>query len=102
MTKSEKEVLNNAIEIYGKKPQIIKAVEELSELSQALCKYMNRDCFRDNKLVAHIIEEIADVEVMTTQLKMIFDCKENVDKTKEFKINRLNNRLEELIKEREQ
>jgi len=47
---------------FGNKAQMIKAIEELSELQKALCKYLLGD--QDGE---PIIEEIADVEIMTAQ-----------------------------------
>ena len=60
--------LNKIIETYGKHSQIAKAVEELIELSEVLVKYLNKgELDRD-----HLIEEMADVDVMMAQLMIIF------------------------------
>ena len=42
----------------------------------------------------NIVEEIADVEIMLEQLKLIFNCFGLVEREKEYKINRLAERLE--------
>lgn len=70
---------------YGKK-QLLQTVEESAELMQAISKYIRKP---SNETLGHILEEIADVEIMTAQLRMIF----NVDNTvvediKDMKINR--------------
>lgn len=61
-----------------------KAIEELGELIVALAK--------DSDLY-NITEEIADVEIMLTQLKMIYDNEEEVENIKEYKIERLLNNV---------
>lgn len=70
MTKYE--ILTSAIELYGEKAQEEVAIEELSELIQAIChKHRGRE--------HNIVEEIADVEIMLEQLKIINDCSIQVD-----------------------
>ena len=65
------EVLEKAVKTYGCMHQTIKAAEELGELLVALNKWLgmseNEDYIRDN-----IKEECADVEIMLSQLKIIF------------------------------
>lgn len=82
------DIYKKAIETYGKEVQIIVAIEEMSELQKELCKY-----FRVN-INTHIAEEIADVEIMMEQIKMIFDIEKEVIREKAFKISRLEKRLE--------
>ena len=69
---------------YGNKAQMIKACEELAELQFAICKYLNGESDGEN-----IIEEIADVEIMTAQLKLMFDCEHKVMKWKTIKIDKM-------------
>ena len=47
------------------------------------------------EFVEHIVEEIADVQIMLDQLKMIFDCKDEVMDWMTLKLLRLENRIEE-------
>ena len=83
---SEREIYQRAIDVYGGKHQEIIAIEECSELIQAIThKHRNR---KDN-----ITEEIADVEVMLEQLKIINDCTKEVKEMKEYKLQRLLQRL---------
>lgn len=90
-----KEILQKAIDTYGDEMQIAVAIEEMSELTKALIK----DKRHNYKILddwQNTAEEIADVKIMVEQLEMIFDCKEEVDKQIEFKLNRLKERLENL------
>lgn len=75
-----------AIERYGERNQEEVAIEELSELIQAIC---HKHRGRDN----NIAEEIADVEIMLAQLKIINQCSHQVELIREQKIARLIERL---------
>lgn len=68
----------------------IKAIEELSELIQALSKSMLKIKMADN-----LFEEIIDCEIMLNQLKYSFSKRDNInfDDIKQKKIIRVNNRL---------
>lgn len=76
---------------YGLKHQIGKAKEELQELYTALLDYQEDDSRKNLKA---IITEIADVEIMTAQLKYLLDINGEVDDEKLFKINRQLKRME--------
>ena len=78
------EIYAEAIKTFGEKHQIVKAIEELSELTTALARYSLGMGDLDN-----IAEEIADVEVMCEQLTMIFKNLRQVLKIKDQKIERL-------------
>lgn len=54
---------------WGSDNQILQSVEELSELTAILLQSRRSNRKIDNKSV---LEEIADVEIMITQLKIIF------------------------------
>ena len=83
-------VYKQASDKWGEKAQIIVAIEEMAELTQALTKYLRTDQLCDN-----IAEELADVEIMTEQLRLIFDkLKYDIDRHKEAKIFRLQKKLE--------
>ena len=83
------EVLEKAVKTYGCMHQTIKAAEELSELLVALNKWLgmseNEDYIRDN-----IREESADVEIMLSQLKIIFG---DWSDWKHYKMDRLEERI---------
>lgn len=100
-----KETMQLAIDSYGRVNQVIKTVEELSELSQALCKSLIRLNYTKEKIsleddsksvdnVDNIFEEMADVEIMLEQCKMMFQCDKEVNEWKHKKIERLERRLE--------
>jgi len=69
------EVLEKAVKTYGCMHQTIKATEELSELLVVLNKWLGMS---ENENIAkfhakhNIREECADVEIMLSQLKIIF------------------------------
>ena len=87
--------LEEIIKYFGKEKQIIKCVEELSELQKELCKSVNGKGNLDN-----IIEEIADVEIMLKQLKIILKIgARDVLKEKNKKIKRTLNYINEKSKE---
>jgi len=69
---------------YGDK-QIAKTVEELGELIVALQKFQQK---LSGENQANVIEEIADVEIMTAQLKYLFCWDIKVDAIKNMKLNR--------------
>ena len=84
----DKVVLLDAISTWSAKDQIMMAYEEMAELQKELCKnYRGKD--NDD----HIAEEIADVEIMLEQLKIIYDCETQVEYYHEKKIERLKKRL---------
>ncbi len=89
MTESNRAVCKKAIQMYGKESQILMAMEEMSELQKELCKNYrgqeNRTC---------IAEEIADVEIMLEQMKILFAVRKQSEKFLEFKLSRLQERLE--------
>ena len=79
---NETEIFNAAISYYGERLQEEVAIEECSELIQAIThKHRGRE--------HNIAEEIADVEIMCEQLKIINCCSKEVEKIRKAKINRL-------------
>lgn len=80
------EILKMAITANGATHQEIIAIEECSELIQAIThKHRGRK--------HNLAEEIADVEIMLEQLKIINGCSEEVEQVKRYKIERLLHRL---------
>lgn len=79
----EKEIYLKAINTFGENQQIIKAIEELGELSTALARHFTKKESSEN-----INEEIADVEIMISQLRLIFSSAE-IDHHKKEKLERL-------------
>lgn len=91
---SDNEIMQRAVWKYGPAAQEVKAIEELSELSQAICKVIEAHKKESlNNLVdcvAHMFEEMADVEIMLAQLKIIYsDAEREVGVWKSKKLQRL-------------
>lgn len=86
MNREDREKLyRKAIGNYGEAAQQIVVMEECSELIQAISKKLRG---RET----NVEEEIADVEIMLEQLKLM--CNESlVEEIKESKLQRLKNRL---------
>jgi NTP pyrophosphatase (non-canonical NTP hydrolase) len=78
----ENKVFASAISVFGAKHQEDIAIEEMSELTQALLH--NRRGRGSN-----IPEEIADVLIAVEQLIMIHGCREEVERIRKEKIERL-------------
>ena len=80
-----------AFKAFGDRAQYIKAIEELSELTQVLCKRLNGAPCEN----IQIIDEIADVLVMANQLRLHFDSKA-IDYRMIYKMNRIEQFMERL------
>lgn len=87
---NEKEICKQALDLYGKKAQICMVFEEMAELQKELCKYL-----RESEIIGNITEEIADVEIMLEQMKLLFDIEKEVEEEKKYKLKRLEERLKE-------
>ena len=88
-------VYYKAIMTYGIRAQSVVAIEELSELTKEITKQLRGIGNKD-----HLTEEIADVEIMLEQLKMMYDIYDgDVDGYKKRKIERLKASLEERDEE---
>lgn len=76
-------------EHYGLNNQMMQAIEEMGELTQAIVKvYRNGlDNERDG-----LIEELADVEIMIEQLDYLLGDNQ-IEKVKEYKIDRQLSRI---------
>ena len=79
---TDNEIMLAAIRTYGEESQELVAIEECSELITAIChKHRGRD--------HNVAEEIADVEIMLEQLKIINDCADEVAAIRRHKMERL-------------
>lgn len=94
MTKEEKDLYRNVLETWGLQNQIYMVIEESSELVDALCKLK-----RGRVDISEVITELADVQIMLEQMLVAFDCEEDFEKEKAFKLNRLKERLEKSKRE---
>ena len=79
---TEHDIFALAINEYGEKAQEDIAIEECGEL---ICAISHKHRGREH----NIPEEIADVEIMLEQLKIINDCHADVERIKARKIVRL-------------
>lgn len=84
MNESQRTVLQEAIDTYGKENQLWMVIEEMSELAKEICKNKRG---QDNE--SEIADEIADVTIMLEQAKMIFGNADQVEKRIQFKVDRL-------------
>lgn len=80
----EKEVYDSAIRIFGRNNQIDVAIEEMAELTQQLIKVK-----RGISIESDIIEELADVQIMLDQMKILFCPVGSFESMKKMKINKL-------------
>ena len=72
-----------ALEVFGADRQVDKCIEELGELATALLKYRHGEA-----TAAEVIDELADVEITTGTLRLLFD-RHAVDARVLVKLNRL-------------
>lgn len=83
-----------AISVWGKDAQENQAIEEMAELIQAINK-MRRQPSPDH--LDNVDEEIADVEIMLDQLKLIYGITDQkIIEIKEKKLERLQKTLEKV------
>ena len=90
-------ILQRAVDTYGAAAQIDMMIEEMSELTKALCKYRRAVAgdadegelnFRNDQ----VLEEMADVGIMLNQMCLIFG---DFNEYEIAKLERLDKRLRE-------
>ena len=77
-----------AIGKYGTTAQQLKLLEEMSELSKEIIKGLLDEVNRGN-----LIDEVADVEIVLEQLKLMHSISHDVTLRKKWKKKRLEKRL---------
>lgn len=77
-------------EYYGEASQMGVLQEECSELIKAASKYLR---YGTDDKKADIAEEIADVEIMTEQIKYLLKLHDDVQAQREYKLNRTLDRI---------
>lgn len=80
-------------EYLGSEKQLLKLVEELDELKEAIINFTDG---KDTK--EHVIEEIADVENLLYQITDLWDCSNFLNIVKDYKAARTVWRLSEGTK----
>ena len=78
----------NALVTYGEDSQITKAVEEMAECIQAICKV----CLGGEDF-SNLAEEIADATIMLEQLRQIFNVNESTLTWIDYKISELKRKV---------
>jgi NTP pyrophosphatase (non-canonical NTP hydrolase) len=80
-----------AIRHWGEKNQMLMAVEEATEMIQAILHYL-----RQRNTIEEVAEEVADVIIMAQQMRIIFGV-EKVDRFINEKLNRLKLRIDKDV-----
>lgn len=89
--RDEYDIFKSAIDTFGKTEQMVVAIEEMSELTKELTKFLRGKGNDD-----HLLEEMVDVNICFNQLMIIH----NIDGLKFYdKYEEKLNRLEGLLKE---
>lgn len=90
--KRKEQIFQRAIAKWGIGAQLGMLLEEAIELALAVRKYLGRD--QSVQRFDDVCEEIADVEIMVEQFEMMYPgSREVIDRFKEEKIKRLEERL---------
>ena len=91
MEVNQDELYHRTLRVWGKEPQMLQVIEEMSELTKEILKNVNRK--KDN--VKELIEETADVEIMLGQLKVCYDIEKQVEAYKADKLKTIQQRLDD-------
>ena len=94
---------HHALKHFGEERQLLKTHEELGELSAALARWTGamedvdlsnqQTIDRVEALKTQLIEEMADVLFMMTQLSVILDCDRELTSLFSWKVERLKYRM---------
>ena len=92
MTQAEKDLYERNIQYHGIEQETTIAMEECSELIQAISKCKRYGCvdkYRDN-----LFEAIADVFIIINALQLIYDISnDDIENIKKYKIDRMDYRI---------
>lgn len=86
---TEIEIYKAALKRWGPDAQTLMVFEEMSELQKELCK-----AARGKENREQIAEEIADVEIMLEQMKILHNCANAVREYRDIKMVRLEARIQ--------
>ena len=87
------QILQKAIDTYGAEAQIRMMMEEMAELQKELCKlYRAKDSAHTIEIHDRILDEVADVQIMLDQMRLLFGDTESRERKK---LRRLLRRMEE-------
>lgn len=82
-----KQIMNH----YGLNSQLFKMIEELNEAQAEVVKVLAGKKDAD---IAHLVEELADVALMTDQILDFYERREDFDIFYQYKLHRTLNRIE--------
>ena len=90
----DERIMQQAIETYGVQAQCDIAIEEMAELTKAIMKIRRvaDDYEKTQSALDNLLEEIADVDIMIDQLKIMWGPKQ-VEECRRKKLERLDRRL---------
>ncbi len=93
-TSCDERIMRQAIETYGVQAQCDVAIEEMAELTKAIVKIRRvaDDYGKTQAALDNLLEEIADVDIMIDQMKIMWGPKQ-VEECRRKKLERLNRRL---------
>ena len=92
MTQAEKDLYERNIQYHGIEQETTIAMEECSELIQAISKCKRYGCI--NKYRENLIEEMTDVLIMIDELKMIYQISDvDISDIRQYKMNRQSYRI---------
>ena len=92
MTQQEKDLYERNIKYHGIEQETTIAMEECSELIQAISKCKRYGCI--NKYRENLIEEMTDVLIMIDELKMIYQISDvDISDRRQYKMNRQSYRI---------
>ena len=93
MKKRERELFQQALDRWGFSTQILVLLEEMAELQVELVRYLNRGTERLS--LGKIDEEMADVELMIDQMKLVFNNEPKMAEIRKVKLKRLRRLLKD-------
>jgi len=98
ITPEEKRIMLKAVHKWGEYLQVVVTAEELAELQKELLKILREwdgAPLRKSILRLSLIEEMADVEIMIDQIKVMIECEPEVANMRELKLTRVKEMLDE-------
>lgn len=81
-------ILADAVQTWGREAQTLMMIEEMSELTKAICKFYR--AVNDGEALWNVLEEMADVQIMLDQMKIMFG---KTGYQERLKLDRLERRL---------
>lgn len=90
----DERIMQQAIETYGVQAQCDVAIEKMAELTKAIVKIRRvaDDYGKTQAALENLLEEIADVDIMVEQMKIMWGPKD-VEEYRKKKLERLERRL---------